>query len=134
MKPEVKEALSSALNYAVYIIVVLMLGVAIAFGVFAFYQNHEFELDNEDITYIELDLSDNSFSGQFRSEDKSRMICGIEYEIADGNLYITVISTANIKKALPTDKEGYAKLEIKNIEKCNKVFYRGEKKDVELSA
>lgn len=110
-----------------------MLGVALAFGVFTFYQNYEFEMETEDITYIELDLTSNSFRGEFRSELKSRMICGIDYEIEDGNLYITVLSTANIKKALPVAKDGYVKLEINDIEKCDKVFYRGEKKDVELS-
>ena len=133
MKPEAKSALNSAINCTICILVVLMLGVALAFGVFAFYQNYEFEMETEDITYIELDLTSNSFRGEFRSELKSRMICGIDYEIEDGNLYITVLSTANIKNALPIDKDGYVKLEIKDIEKCDKVFYRGEKKDVELS-
>ncbi len=134
MTPEVKSIILSVLKTILYIIIVLALAFSLSFGVFTFYQNHEFELDYDEVTYIELDLNKDSFVGQFRCDVKSRMVCGIEYEIENGDLYITVLGTANIKKALPTDKDGYAKLEIKDIEKCNKVFYRGEKKDAELSA
>ena len=134
MKPEVKSTLISAGTTALYILITITLAVALAFGVFNFYKNYEFELEQDDITYIELDLTKDSFTGQFRSDVKSRKVCGIEYEIIDGNLYITVLATANPQKALPTNKDGYATLEINDIEKCYKVFYRGEKKDTELNA
>lgn len=118
---------------ALYITLALILGFAAAFGTFVLYNNHETKFDYDDLTYIELDLESNSFSGCFRSEKKSLLVSGIDYEIEDDNLYITVLGSASGKKALEIDKDNYAELTIEGLPKIKQVFYRDSSKDIPLT-
>lgn len=118
---------------ALYIFVALLLGVAVAFGIFTVYNNHEEPLPMDKVTYIELKLDGNTFSGCFRSELKSRAICGIDYEVVDGNLYIEIIGTASGKKALNKDEDGYVALKIDGLPKISKVYFLDDEKKVPLN-
>ncbi len=105
-----------------------------AFASFTAFGYQESKLKNNDVTKTELSIDQNgTFSGKFRTEKTGRQISGIKYKVEDGNLYITVLATIGEKKALETDKDGYATLTIEGLPEIEEVFYRTKDKDESLT-
>jgi len=124
---------SSILRSALLILLALLIGLGVAYTTFAFFNNRETKLAKEDIAEAELAIEDGTFTGKFRYEKPGKWISGISYEIEDDNLCITVLGTEGEKKALKTDKDGYAVLTISELPEVKKVYYRTKSKDESLS-
>ncbi|MBO5869122.1 MAG: hypothetical protein J6Q89_00080 [Clostridia bacterium] len=125
---------SPVIKSVVFVVAALLIGTMITCLTLVFYNNHVGKLDRDEVTDIELKIDDDgTFSGKFRSEVKGKRITGIDYEVEDGNVYITILATSGTKHALTINEDGYAAVQIKDLTDVKKFYYRSSAKDEELT-
>lgn len=119
---------------AVLAVILIALGAGIAFAVYAAYNYSEEVLEFDEISKKQLTIdSDGNFVAEFSCEKEGRRICGYEYELEGGNLYITLLATPGEKEAFEVDAEGYVKIIIECPTGVEKFYYRAGDKDSPLN-
>lgn len=116
---------------------VVLLSFLIMYGVGACtynaYTNHEEELEIGEIGYRNSIIMNKRYTVQVRSKVYGRPISGYEYELEDGNLYLTVLYRSSGEELMEIYKDEYVKIDIRTEEDINYVFYRDKNKDSELT-
>lgn len=118
------------------LLVSLLLGAGVVFGVFAAYKYHEEEIKFDDLTtqYAYIN-SKGEFIAKFGTEKEHRSLSSITYEIEGDVLYITVFQTAGTERAVKADSNGLAEFTIPDCKGIKSVYYvaNGEEDKIKLS-
>lgn len=120
----------------IILLVSLLLGAGIIFGVFTAYKYSEEEIKFDDLTtqYAFIN-SKGEFVAKFGTKKENRSLSSITYEIEGDTLYITVFHTAGTERAVNTDKNGLAEFTIPDCKEIKNVYYvaNGEEDKIKLS-
>ena len=112
---------------------VFIIGILISCATYFLFNSHEKVITYDDFIYDELVIDGNgSFSGRFQTVANTRRICGYNYKIKDGTLFLSIKATAGTKKVLETDDDGYVTIEFQAEDTFDRIVYRCGNNENEL--
>ncbi len=118
----------------VLIIAFLLCGALVAGSTYFVCSFRKEKLSYDDVIYTELSVEDgHKFKGKFSCPDETKQICGYDYKIKDGILYITLLGTSGGRNVLESDEYGYATIEFDASEAIKDVLYRAKGKEYNMT-
>jgi hypothetical protein len=111
---------------------VFIIGILVSCATYFLFNNHEDVITYDDFVYDELVADESGFHGKFQSVDIKKRICGYDYEIKDGTLFLSIKATSGTKEVFEIDDDGYVTIEFQTEEVIEKVVYRCGNEENEL--